>query len=136
MKKRMLLLSVVAALSLGNVNFVQAADVTSWAEINTNRADAEINFLNDITAEPLSTYPSPISFTSATDQVINGDYHSFSSNDLHTDRWYYYSLSVAKTGGTLNVTNLGKSSNGDASDNTFSYTDIDGNSVYKISMLQ
>ena len=130
MKKRMLLLSVVAALSLGNANFVQAADVTSWADINTNKAEASINFSNDITAEG-GTYPMPISFTSNIDQTINGNYHSFSSQDKYTDRWYYYSLSVAKTGGTLNVTNLGKSSNGDASDNTFSYTDIDGNSVYK-----
>lgn len=107
-----------------------AADVTSWADINTNKTEANINFANDIIAEG-GTYPMPISFTSNIDQTINGNYHSFSSQDKYTDRWYYYSLSVSKTGGSLNLTNLGKSSNGDASDNTFSYMDIDGNTVYK-----
>ena len=113
-----------------NATSLQAADVTSWAELNTAKGDAEIVFANDIQATSTG-YPSPITFTSAIDQTIDGNYHAFSSQDRYEDRWYYYSLSISKNGGILNLKNLGKFSNGDSDNSTFSYTDIDGNTVYK-----
>ena len=134
MYKRALLIAALVAISTVGAGTANAADISSWSELETNKGAENIEFSNDITAEGGSPYgpnPAPITFTSDANQTINGNYHSFSSQDLYTDRWYYYSLSVSKNGGTLNVKNLGKSSSGDASNNTVSYTDIDGNTVYK-----
>lgn len=122
-------LGVVAIFCI-NATSLQAADVTSWADLNTAKGDAEIVFANDIQATSTG-YPSPITFNSAIDQTIDGNYHAFSSLDRYEDRWYYYSLSISKNSGILNLMNLGKFSDGDSGDNTFSYTDIDGNTVYK-----
>ena len=134
MKKNILFIAALIALSSLSAGTSNAADVTSWSDLKTNSEEANIKFSNDITAEgatPPASFPSPITFSSATDQTIDGNYHSFSSQDLHTDRWYYYSLSASKTGGSLSLKNLGKFSDGSADNNTFSYTDVNGNTVYK-----
>lgn len=131
MKKRALLLAALLTISTLSTGKTYATEVSSWSELETNKGAANIEFSNDITADG-DTSPMPITFTSDADQTINGNYHSFSSNDLHSDRWYYYSLSVSKpAGSSLSLINLGKASNGSAADNTFSYVDLDGNTVYK-----
>ena len=131
MYKRALLIAALVAISTVGAGAANAVDVSSWSELKTNKDAESIIFQNDITAEG-GTYPSPITFTSDADQTINGNYHSFSSNDLYIgDEWYYYSLGISKTGGSLSLKNLGKFSDGNADSNTFSYTDISENTVYK-----
>ena len=134
--KKKLLLSAVLAMSIVSAGAVNAADITNWAGLKTNKDEANINFSNDITADGATpdSFPSPITFTSAIDQVIDGNYHSFSSNDIYKesdDSWYSYSLNISKTGGSLGLKNLGKFSDGSADNSTFSYVDLDGNTVYK-----
>ena len=87
MKKRVFLFAALVAMSTLGSGKSNAAEVSSWSELKANKDEGNIEFSNDITADG-DTYPMPISFSSAIDQTINGNYHSFSSNDLHTDRWY------------------------------------------------
>ncbi|MBP5697953.1 MAG: hypothetical protein J6W96_00305, partial [Alphaproteobacteria bacterium] len=107
--------------------------VSSWADINENKGEASIIFANDIQAELLGEFPGPITFSTATEQTIDGNYHNFSSQDVYDesdDSWYYYSLAINNTA-ALNVKNFGKYVAGTAGSNTFSYTDLEGNTVYK-----
>ena len=95
--------------------------MSSWADINANKGEASIIFANDIQAELLGTneYPAPITFNTATEQTIDGNYHNFSSEDAGDAG--YYSLSISKASGGLNLVNMGKYSEGDADNNTFSF---------------
>ncbi len=135
MYKRALLIAALVAISTVGVGTANAANVTSWSELKTNKDAENIIFQNDITATG-EEFPMPLTITAATNQTIDGNYHSFSSQGKWIDqdtspRWIDYSLSVAKTGGSLSFKNLGKFSDGSADNNTFSYTDLDGNTVYK-----
>lgn len=109
---------------------VQAEEVASWAELKAAREAENIVFTGDITAEG-DNYPMPITFNTTTAQTIDGNYHNFSSQDKYSDRWYYYSLSVSKADGSLDLKNFGKFTNGNADNGTFSYTDLEGNTIYK-----
>ena len=128
-----------------------ATEVDSWGEnpiygepsdgtLAAARNDAEITFVNDIMADGWfdpdhqgsGRFPAPLTITSAEDQIIDGNHYSFSTNDVYyKNRLYYYCLDISKTGGSLTLKNLGKVSDGDANNNTFAFTDLDGNTVYK-----
>ena len=127
---------------------VWATNVSSWGEnplyytpspgtFVAARDDEEIVFVNDITADgwldpPHDSFPGSLSLNSSTDQTIDGNYHSFSGHaEYYNGRWYNYSLGVKQTGGSFTLKNLGKASNGDASNNTFSFTNLSGDTVYK-----
>ena len=81
MKKRILLLAALVAVGTFNIGTANAVDIANWGDLKDNKDEANIKFSNDITADgatPPSSFPSPITFTSAIDQTIDGNYHSFS----------------------------------------------------------
>ena len=122
-----LMLGVSTALSFSLASFsAHAAEVSSWAELKAAKTQENITFNNDIQATG-EEFPMPISFNLSTEQTIDGNYFSFSEVPSQSG---YYSLSINNTA-NLNLKNLGKYSDGDAGDNTFSYQDLSGNTVYK-----
>ena len=114
------MLSVVTALSLGNTYTSQAADVSNWADINTNKAETNINFTSDITAEGT---PNTITITSTEAQTIDGKNFSFIGTNG-------YGIKINNNSG-VTIQNFGKIVNGTEDNHTYSYTDTNGSTVYK-----
>ncbi|MBO4294810.1 MAG: autotransporter domain-containing protein [Alphaproteobacteria bacterium] len=97
-----------------------AADVSSWEEIKTNKNDPLINMLADIVVEGSAM---PISFNLAEPQTFDGNGHSITGASG-------YSLTLNNTA-DVTMQNLGSYSDGTAASNTFSFKNLDGDTIYK-----
>ena len=97
-----------------------AADVSSWEEIKTNKNDPLINMLADIVVEGSAM---PISFNLAEPQTFDGNGHSITGASG-------YSFSLNNTA-DVTMQNLGSYSDGTAASNTFSFKNLDGDTIYK-----
>ena len=117
---RILPANTLFLLSILLAGSARATDVSSWAELNTNKSSSLINITDDITA---SGSPSVISLNMAEPQTIDGNGHSITGANT-------YSFSINNTA-NLTLQNLGAYSDGTADSNTFSYTNLDGDIVYK-----
>ena len=120
MKKRVLLIAALVAISTVGTENANAVGVSNWSELNTNRAEANIEFSNDITAEGT---PGVITFTTAADQVINGNGHSLIGTDGS------HSISIQNTA-NLTFSDWGKYSEGSADASSFMYTDLNNSAKY------
>lgn len=94
-----------------------AANISTWSELNTTD---NVTFAGDITA---SGTPTSISLNSTTPQTIDGAKHSLIGNTG-------YQLKIYEAT-DLTFQNLGTVSDGSAESNSYSYTDANGNTIYK-----
>lgn len=117
MRKRLLIFAALVSIA-ANVETAQAVDVSSWSEINTNRTDASLNVLNDITVEGSAV---PITLKAVDAQIIEGNYNSITGADGY---------SFALQGADVTFNNLGKYSEGNDEASTFSYKDLSGATKY------
>ena len=99
--------------------------VSSWAELEAAKSDADIVFANDIQGAASTVAVLPITFDADGNQTIDGANYSFigSGSDGY--------LKVSNRVKNFTMENLGKSSDGAADNSTFSYIDLNGNTVYK-----
>lgn len=117
MKNKVLLFATIVAMSTLNAGIAKATDVTNWEGLGTA---GDITIKNDISA---SGDTKIINLSPGNGQTIDGGGFSITGND-----GYYF-----KSVGTGNVVmnNLGKYSDGSAEASTFSYIDMNGNTLYK-----
>lgn len=94
-----------------------AVNVTSWADINTNKTAESILFSNDITVSGTKKIES-----TTDNQVVDGGGYSLVGASG-------YQLQLK--GSNVTIQNMGTVIDGTSDDNTFSYIDADGNTVYK-----
>ena len=116
MKKNILLIAALLTVLQVNGGMSNAAEVASWEDLNTTE---DIVIKNNISASGSST--TMIQLTSG--QIIDGGGYSITGADG------YYFKSPAS--GSILMKNLGKYSDGSAEANTFSYIDLNGNTLYK-----
>ncbi len=115
-----LLLTGTALLSVLVGTSVSATEVEDWAGLAAAKDDAEITFANDIVA---TGTPSKINLTSSEAQIVDGGYRSLTGASGYQ---------IGKTSGTdLTIRNFGSVTDGKKEDYTYSYTDTEGNTVYK-----
>lgn len=118
MYKRALLIAALVAISTVGAGAANAADVSSWSELNTAE---NIKFAGDIQA---SGEPQTISINSQNNsQTIDGGQYSLTGASG-------YRILIDNRS-ELIIKNLGKLVDGTAENHTFSYTDAGGNTVYK-----
>ncbi len=113
------ILKLGISLSVLFTAYAHATEVTNWAELNS-AASGDITVVADIQAEES---PTTISLTSTSPQVIDGGGYSLTGASGYR---------IQKTSGTdLTIKNFGSIVNGSEGDYTYSYTDAEGNTVYK-----
>ena len=117
MKKNKLLLIASVILSTACFGAAQAADVTTWSGLNTTD---NILIKNDIQAEGT---PQIINISGGSAQIIDGGGYSL------TGAAGYYINAGSKP--ELTIQNFGSVTDGTAESHTFSYTDANGDIVYK-----
>ena len=117
MKKNILLYVAIFAISVMGLGIAKAADVTSWSEFNTTE---NIVVKNDIQAEGSPQY---IDISGGNAQIIDGGGFSL------TGASGYYINTGSKP--ELTIKNFGSVTDGTEASHTFSYTDTNGNTIYK-----
>ena len=117
MKNKVLLFATIVAMSTLNAGIVKAADVTNWEGLGTA---GDITIKNDISA---SGDTKIINLSPGSGQTIDGGGYSITG----ADGYYFKSVGT----GDVIMKNLGKYSDGSAQSNTFSYVDMNGDTLYK-----
>ena len=118
MKNKILLFATLVAISAVSIARADAVEVNSWSGLNTTE---NIEFTGNISA---TGEPQTININSQdTPQTIDGGYYSLTGASG-------YQI-IIDNRSDLTIKNIGKVVDGTADSNTFSYTDSNGNTVYK-----